>query len=119
MPERGLYEKYHVCDPVTGVLVEGCFVLRPHNDPAARQAMQKYSEVTENLTLSRELAQWLADLAVEDLFTHKTLWEALRVLRTTHLGTPNPEAATTRLWNSPEMLPILRALKQEAGRGER
>jgi len=56
----GLYEKYVVTKD--GEPVDDCFVLRPNRDPAARLAILKYADVTDNPILSVHLILWLEGL---------------------------------------------------------
>lgn len=57
----GLYQKYRVVK-TNGELVNGCFVLRPASDPAARVALRAYADTTENSQLASDLRDWLDGL---------------------------------------------------------
>lgn len=57
--DRGLYEKYRVVKVDTGEIVEGCFVLRPEIDPAAKIALTEYAINTSNELLADDLFEWL------------------------------------------------------------
>ena len=58
--ERGLYEKYHVCKD--GEAVADCFVLEPDSDSAAREALIRYAEATDDEELAEDLREWVSDL---------------------------------------------------------
>lgn len=58
--ERGLYSKYEVTKD--GESVEGCFVLEPEGDSAAREALIRYAEETDNEELAEDLREWVADI---------------------------------------------------------
>lgn len=60
MPEQGLYEKYEVTK--NGEPVEDCFVLEPEDDSAAREALIRYAEVTDDEELAEELDEWVIDI---------------------------------------------------------
>lgn len=62
--ERGLYGKYVVLKD--GEPQDGCFVLKPGSDAAAREALAAYADATENSELETELEQWLDTLDSED-----------------------------------------------------
>jgi len=53
----GLYQKYDV--QKDGWAVENCFVLKPGDDPAAREALIHYAEVTDNEELAKDLREWV------------------------------------------------------------
>lgn len=58
--DKGLYNKYRIINRETGEEVEGeYFVLQPDKDAAARPAILRYAEETENLKLSMELYKWI------------------------------------------------------------
>jgi len=57
--DRGLYEKYKVYRD--GEPVSSCFVLEPADDPAAREAIIRYAEVTDNDELADDLLEWVTD----------------------------------------------------------
>ena len=56
----GLFEKYNV--EKDGETVESCFVLEPRSDPAAREALIRYAEETDNEELAEDLRTWVFDL---------------------------------------------------------
>ncbi len=56
----GLYTKYQVWKD--GQSVTDVFVLRPNNDPAAKEAVLRYAEVTPDQELASDLRNWLAAL---------------------------------------------------------
>lgn len=58
----GLEVKYRVFKARNNEPVEGCFVLRPDKDPAARAALRAYMESTDNLVLKNDLNKWLGEL---------------------------------------------------------
>ncbi len=58
--EDGLYEKYEVYKE--GDAVEGCFVLEPQSDSAAREALIRYAEATDDEVLAEELRAWVTNL---------------------------------------------------------
>jgi hypothetical protein len=58
--QNGLYGKYEVYED--GDRVEGCFVLEPESDPAAREAMIRYAEETDDEQLAEDLRQWVTNL---------------------------------------------------------
>jgi len=60
VPERGIYAKYEVTKD--GEPVEGCFVLEPEDDSAAREALIRYAEETDNEELAEDLREWVVDL---------------------------------------------------------
>jgi hypothetical protein len=60
----GLYTKYKVTR--NGKPVEGCFVLRPQTDPAARSALKRYANATENRQLASDLWEWLWEMKRQD-----------------------------------------------------
>jgi hypothetical protein len=67
----GLYGKYVVFNNEAEDLVgplDGCFVLRPVTDPAARKALSAYAEAVhkENPEFASDLRQWLIDIGTED-----------------------------------------------------
>lgn len=59
--DRGLYQKYTVTNAETGEEVEGCFVLKPENDTAARQALLSYALwcEPEQPQLAQDLRRWV------------------------------------------------------------
>jgi hypothetical protein len=59
---NGLKLKYRVYKARNNEPVEGCFVLRPQKDPAARAALQAYAEATDNEQLAFDLKQELRQL---------------------------------------------------------
>lgn len=58
--EEGLYSKYEVTKD--GEPVEGCFVLEPEDDSAAREALIRYAEETDNAELAEDLREWVVEL---------------------------------------------------------
>lgn len=56
----GLYEKYEVTKD--GEPVEDCFVLEPEDDSAAREALIRYAEETDNEELAEDLREWVVEL---------------------------------------------------------
>lgn len=56
----GLHEKYQVSKSEDAV--ENCFVLEPQSDDAAREALLRYAEVTNNTELATDLREWVAEL---------------------------------------------------------
>lgn len=64
MSKRGLYEKYDVRED--GEPVEGCFVLEPESDPAARKALLAYADATDDEALADDLCQWVNRYLVTD-----------------------------------------------------
>lgn len=59
---KGLYVKYIVRKIDTGEIVDGCFVLRPDRDPAARAALVAYAKTTENKKLADDIFAWLEEI---------------------------------------------------------
>lgn len=59
--DRGLYSKYHVRKADTGEVVNGCIVLRPDRDRAARSALRIYSTVisASHPQFAQELGNYL------------------------------------------------------------
>jgi hypothetical protein len=55
--EQGLYPKYEVFK--NGEPVEDCFVLKPRSDTAAREALIRYAEETDNDELADGLREWV------------------------------------------------------------
>lgn len=55
--ENGLYAKYKVTKG--GKPVENCFVLEPEVDSAAREALIRYAEETDNEELAADLREWV------------------------------------------------------------
>jgi|GEM_PF-1780174 len=58
----GLKVKYRVYKARNNEPVEGCFVLRPDKDNAARPALEMYAECCDNEILRRDIRLWLTDL---------------------------------------------------------
>lgn len=58
--DTGLYEKYEVYKD--GDPVPNSFVLEPESDPAAREALIRYAEATDDEALAADLREWMADL---------------------------------------------------------
>lgn len=56
--EQGLHGKYLVYK--NGKPQDGCFVLKPETDPAARAALEAYVDKTGNERLATDLREWLA-----------------------------------------------------------
>lgn len=59
---KGLYDKYLVVRKDSGETVDGCFVLRPVTDTAARVALATYAEATHNPRLAKDVRKWLRQL---------------------------------------------------------
>lgn len=57
----GLRQKYRVYKAKDNAPVEGCFVLRPGKDLAARIALEAYAKATENKALSEDILAALGD----------------------------------------------------------
>lgn len=57
----GLRQKYRVYKAKDNMPVEGCFVLRPGKDPAARIALEAYAKATDNKALSEDILAALGD----------------------------------------------------------
>lgn len=57
----GLRQKYRVCKAKDNTPVDGCFVLRPEKDPAARIAMEAYAKATENKILAEDMLKAIGD----------------------------------------------------------
>ena len=55
----GLKPKYRVFKMEDGTLVDGCFVLRPDKDHAAREALRFYATKTENSQLAKDIYDWV------------------------------------------------------------
>lgn len=58
--KQGLYAKYEVTK--NGERVENCFVLEPENDSAAREALIRYAEETDDEQLADDLREWVTSL---------------------------------------------------------
>ena len=63
MSENGLYAKYEVTKD--GESVDGCFVLEPEDDSAAREALIRYAEETDDEALAEDLSEWVTDLCIQ------------------------------------------------------
>ena len=63
--EPGLYHKYRVYDNESGASIDGCFVLRPDKDFAARDALHTYAAATSNVVLSKDIIKFLKGLNPE------------------------------------------------------
>lgn len=63
--EPGLYHKYRVYDNESGASIDGCFVLRPDKDFAARDALRTYAATTSNRILSKDIINFLESLKPE------------------------------------------------------
>ena len=59
---EGLKRKYVVLKSDTGECVEGCFVLRPDKDPAAKAALMAYAAATTNEKLAEDIMSWLSSM---------------------------------------------------------
>lgn len=59
---EGLKRKYVVLKSDTGECVEGCFVLRPDKDPAAKAALMAYAAATKNEKLAEDIMSWLSSM---------------------------------------------------------
>ena len=57
-----LYAKYKVIKNSTNEEVDGCFVLRPKNDPAAFKALVIYAQEADDEELANDLLFWLAEI---------------------------------------------------------
>ena len=57
----GLRQKYRVYKAKDNTPVDGCFVLRPAKDPAARIAMEAYAKATENKILAEDMLKAIGD----------------------------------------------------------
>ncbi len=64
--DAGLQHKYYVFKAEDGEVVDGCFVLRPDNDPAARAALLAYADATDNEELREDLRYWMEHLGRAD-----------------------------------------------------
>ena len=61
--QKGLIAKFIVTRQSTGEQVfDPLFVLLPEKDVAARQALVKYSECTQNKVLSDDIKDWVAEM---------------------------------------------------------
>jgi hypothetical protein len=58
--DDGLYEKYEVYKD--GEPVPNCFVLEPESDSAAREALIRYAEETDDEELADDLRKWVTRL---------------------------------------------------------
>lgn len=58
--DGGLYAKYEVRKD--GEPVEDCFVLEPEDDSAAREALIRYAEETDDEALAEDLREWVTGL---------------------------------------------------------
>jgi len=65
--DRGLYEKYEVYKD--GEAVPNCFVLEPETDSAAREALIRYAEATDDEELAEDLREWATDLCTRSVDT--------------------------------------------------
>ena len=59
---EGLKLKYIVYTCDTGEIVDGCFVLRPDKDEAAKVALLAYAEATDNKQLASDIRNWITEL---------------------------------------------------------
>lgn len=57
----GLRQKYRVYKAKDNTPVDGCFVLRPEKDPAARIALEAYAKATDNKALSEDILAAIGD----------------------------------------------------------
>nr|DAQ52662.1 MAG TPA: hypothetical protein [Caudoviricetes sp.] len=57
----GLRQKYRVYKAKDNMPVDGCFVLRPEKDPAARIALEAYAKATENKVLAEDILAAIGD----------------------------------------------------------
>lgn len=57
----GLQQKYRVYKAKDNMPVDGCFVLRPEKDPAARIALEAYAKATENKVLAEDILAAIGD----------------------------------------------------------
>lgn len=62
--ERGLYGKYTVLKD--GEEQDGCFILKPWSDPAAREALRAYMAATDNEQLASDLRDWLDAIVLDE-----------------------------------------------------
>jgi hypothetical protein len=60
----GLYDKYEVYKD--GEAVPNSFVLNPESDPAAREALIRYAEATDDQKLAEDLLEWMTDLSTRE-----------------------------------------------------
>lgn len=58
--EQGLYGKYDVRKD--GEPVEDCFVIEPADDPAGREALIRYAEMTDDEELAEDIREWVTDI---------------------------------------------------------
>lgn len=63
---KGLYDKYTIKRTATGEICDGCFILRPTTDIAARTALAAYAEATHNPVLGKGIRKWLKELRKTD-----------------------------------------------------
>ncbi|WP_237560643.1 hypothetical protein [Halostella litorea] len=61
--EAGLHDKYAVFED--GEPVADCFVLEPETDPAAREALIRYAEETDDEELAQDLCDWVTAICTE------------------------------------------------------
>lgn len=61
----GLYEKYEVLKD--GEPQDGCFVLRPESDKAARRALEGYAGFTDDEELAQDLREWVAVIEMREV----------------------------------------------------
>ena len=62
----GLKVKYIVLKVKDGSTVDGCFVLRPDKDPAARAAVLAYADATENTMLAEDIRKAWGEAAKKE-----------------------------------------------------
>lgn len=70
-----MVEKYKVIRLADGKEVSGFFVLRPQNDPIARECIKLYAEKTDNEILKQELNEWMDEYGAKRCVdpTYKTI----------------------------------------------
>lgn len=71
----GLYEKYEVYKD--GEAVPNGFVLEPESDPAAREALIRYADATDDHELAVDLRMWMDDLCDRDVPDRSDWWKCL------------------------------------------
>lgn len=62
--QNGLYQKYRV--EKDGEPQEGCFVLKPESDPAARAALLAFADATDDEELAQDLREWVASIKAQE-----------------------------------------------------
>lgn len=80
--DRGLYQKYSVTKDDEPQ--DGCFVLKPESDPAARAALWEYAHETNDAELAADLRAWVLSISPEEVCD----CDDPDVVRTMAKGTP-------------------------------